>query len=208
MPRGATKTASVSHPGISGATYAIIPSAEGDFDASYAVTDEGELAFQEYFVHRGCEPRITGVRFDGADAAKPSPAFAEALVRADAIVFCPSNPLVSIGPVLAVPGVYAAIESFNGPRGAVSPIVGGQALKGPAAKMMAELGQEVSSAGVAQGYQGIVDMLVIDNADRDEASRVEACDMRSLMTTTIMQSVEDKVRLAREVLDSIERWDG
>jgi LPPG:FO 2-phospho-L-lactate transferase len=173
-----------------------------------ALTDEGELAFQEYFVHRGCEPRITGLRFDGADAAKPSPAFAEALVRADAIVFCPSNPLVSIGPVLAVPGVYDAIESFTGPRIAVSPIVGGQALKGPAAKMMAEFGQEVSSAGVAQGYQGIVDMLVIDNADRDEASRVEACGIRALVTTTIMQSVEDKVRLAREVLDSIDRWDG
>jgi LPPG:FO 2-phospho-L-lactate transferase len=110
--------------------------------------------------------------------------------------------------VLAVPGVYDAIELFTGPRIAVSPIVGGQALKGPAAKMMAEFGQEVSSAGVAQGYQGIVDMLVIDNADRDEASRVEACGIRALVTTTIMQSVEDKVRLAREVLDSIDRWDG
>ena len=110
--------------------------------------------------------------------------------------------------MLAVPGVYDAIESFTGPRIAVSPIVGGLALKGPAAKMMAELGQEVSSVGVAQGYHGIVDMLVIDNADRDDASRIEACDMRSLMTTTIMQSVEDKVRLAREILDSIEWWDG
>lgn len=193
-----------SHLGIA---HAVVPMTD-DPMRTIALTDEGELAFQEYFVHRGCEPRITGVRFDGVDAAKPSPAFAEALVRADAIVFCPSNPLVSIGPVLAVPGVYAAIESFTGPRVAVSPIVGGQALKGPAAKMMAELGQEVSSAGVAQGYEGIVDMLVIDNADRDEASRVEACDMRSLMTSTIMQSVEDKVRLAREILDSIERWAG
>jgi LPPG:FO 2-phospho-L-lactate transferase len=173
-----------------------------------ALTDEGELAFQEYFVHRACEPRITGVRFDGVDDAKPSPAFAEALRGADAIVFCPSNPLVSIGPVLAVPGVYEAIASFTGPRIAISPIVGGQALKGPAAKMMAELGQEVSSAGVARGYVGVVDTMVIDEMDRDEAASVEACGMRAMVTNTIMRSDDDKERLAREIVDLITGWDG
>ena len=173
-----------------------------------ALTDEGELAFQEYFVHRACEPRITGVRFDGVDDAKPSPAFAQALRGADAIVFCPSNPLVSIGPVLAVPGVYEAIASFTGPRIAISPIVGGQALKGPAAKMMAELGQEVSSAGVARGYVGVVDTMVIDEMDRDEATSVEACGMRAMVTNTIMRSDDDKERLAREIVDLINGWDG
>jgi LPPG:FO 2-phospho-L-lactate transferase len=190
-----------------GIAHAVVPMSDEPV-RTVALTDEGELAFQEYFVHRQCEPRITGVRFDGADDARPSPAFAEALRRADAIVFCPSNPLVSIGPVLAVPGVYEAIESFTGPRIAVSPIVGGQALKGPAAKMMAELGLEVSSAGVARRYLGVVDTLVIDHTDRDEASMVEGCCMQAMVTNTIMRSDDDKEQLAREIVALIDGWDG
>ena len=173
-----------------------------------AITDAGDLAFQEYFVHRGCEPRIAGVRFDGDDVALPSPAFADALRRADAIVYCPSNPLVSVGPILAIPGVRHIIENFAGPRIAVSPIVGGQALKGPAAKMMEELGEEVSCVGIARRYVGLCDALVIDDVDRDHAAAVEGCGMRSVVTSTVMHSEADKVHLAREIVDLIDGWSG
>jgi LPPG:FO 2-phospho-L-lactate transferase len=184
---------------------AIVPMTDAPV-RTIAITDAGDLAFQEYFVHRGCEPRILDVRFDGADVAQASPAFAEALKQADAIVYCPSNPLVSIGPILAVPGVRHAIESFAGPRIAVSPIVGGQALKGPAAKMMEELGEQVSCVGVARRYVDLCDALVIDDVDRAHATGVESCGMRAVVTGTIMQTEADKVRLAREIVDLIAGW--
>jgi LPPG:FO 2-phospho-L-lactate transferase len=130
-----------------------------------------------------------------------------ALLKADAIVFCPSNPLVSIGPVLAVPGVRDEVAAFTGPRIAVSPIVGGKALKGPAAKMMAELGRDVSSVGVARYYEGICDCLVIDTVDAAEASAVEALGMDAVVTSTVMQSDDDKDRLARKILALAERMD-
>ncbi len=172
-----------------------------------AETPDGPLAFQEYFVHRRCEPTITGVRFDGEGAAKPSPGFASALTSASTIVYCPSNPLVSVGPVLALTGVRQTIASFGGPRIAVSPIVGGQALKGPAAKMMAELGEEVSCVGVAKRYAGLCDALVIDTVDAAHAPAVEALGMRAIVTNTVMQTDEDKVALARQMIAVIESWD-
>ena len=182
-----------------GIAHPIVPMSD-DAVRTIAITKDGELAFQDYFVRLACEPVITGVRFDGAEASRPSPAFSESLAIADAIVFCPSNPLVSVGPVLAVPGVHDAIAGFTGPRIAVSPIVGGRALKGPAGKMMAELGEEVSSAGVARRYSGICDVLVIDTTDAAEATDVESHGMRAVVTDTIMQTDADKERLAREVL--------
>ena len=182
-----------------GIEHPIVPMSD-DPVRTIALTKEGELAFQDYFVRLACEPVITGVRFDGVEASKPSPAFDDAFAMADAIVFCPSNPLVSVGPVLAVPGVYDAMASFTGPRIAVSPIVGGRALKGPAAKMMAELGEEVNSAGVAHRYMGVCDTLVIDNVDATEAAAVEAHGLRAVVTNTIMQTDADKETLAREIV--------
>ena len=182
-----------------GIEHPIVPMSD-DPVRTIALTMEGELAFQDYFVRLACEPVITGVRFDGVEASKPSPAFDDAFAMADAIVFCPSNPLVSVGPVLAVPGVYDAMASFTGPRIAVSPIVGGRALKGPAAKMMAELGEEVNSAGVAHRYMGVCDTLVIDNVDATEAAAVEAHGLRAVVTNTIMQTDADKETLAREIV--------
>ncbi len=165
-----------------------------------AITGEGELQFQEYFVHRRCEPPIVGVRFDGAESATVSPAFRSALAEADCLVFCPSNPLVSIGPILAVPGVREAITSFPGPRIAVSPIVGGQALRGPAAKMMAELGEEVSCVGVARRLRGVCDIMVIDEVDQADVSAIEALGMRAAVARTVMESEDDKTALAQAVL--------
>ncbi len=166
-------------------------------------TDAGTLAFQEYFVQRGCEPRVTAIRFEGAEAARPSPDFDRALDRADALVFAPSNPLVSVGPVLAVQGVRERLERFKGPRVAVSPLVGGQALRGPAAKMMRELGEEATCVGVARRLAGLCDVLVIDGVDAGLAQAVRAAGPEPAVRDTIMANDADKERLAREVLDLI-----
>lgn len=186
-----------------GVRQAVVPMSD-DLVRTVALTNEGELPFQEYFVKHQCEPRITGVRFDGASSAHMAPAFAQALARATAIVFCPSNPLVSIGPILAVPGVRKAIAFFKGLRIAVSPIVGGQAIKGPAAKMMAELSEEVSCVGVARRYQGLCDVMVIDTVDRASAPAIEALGMRAVVADTVMRTGADKVALARAVLALVE----
>ena len=182
-----------------GVRHPVVPMSDAPV-RTIARTEYGEMAFQEYFVRHACEPRITGVRFAGAENAQPSPALIEALAGADAVVFCPSNPLVSIEPVLAVQGVRDAIERFTGPRIAVSPIVGGRALKGPAAKMMAELGEEVSNVGVARRYPGLLDVLVIDEGDAAEVPAVEALGIAAHVAPTIMTTDADKTELAREVL--------
>ena len=190
-----------------GVAHAIVPMTD-DPVRTVAVTDEGELAFQAYFVKRSCEPRIRSVRFDGCAAARPSPGFIAAIRSADAIVFCPSNPIVSIGPVLALPGVQDAIKTFTGPRIAVSPIVGGRALKGPAAKMMAELGEEVSSVGVARRLMGVCDTLVVDTEDAADAGKIEALGMHAVVTGTVMAGDADKERLAAEILQLVVGRDG
>lgn len=182
-----------------GIQHTVIPMSD-DPVRTIAITDEGELPFQVYFVQRHCAPCISGVRFEGVENAHASPAFHAALSNADAIVFCPSNPLVSIGPVLAVPGVHDAIAAFRGPRVAVSPIVGGQALKGPAAKMLEELGEAVSCVGIARRYMGLCDALVIDTVDSAESAAIEALGMRAVVTNTVMSNDEDKVALAREIV--------
>lgn len=167
-------------------------------------TSEGVLAFQEYFVKRRCEPEATAVRFDGADEAKASTTFDEALKDARAIVFCPSNPFLSIDPILAVGDVRHRVRQFEGPRVVVSPIVGGKAIRGPAAKMMAELGHPVSSVGVARKYAGLCDHFILDNADVGDAERISTLRMRAHVTNTVMNTTEDKVALARWILRLLE----
>lgn len=157
-------------------------------------TDEGELAFQEYFVHRRCEPRVKGFRFDGAQVAEPAPGVVEALESADAAVFCPSNPWVSIDPILSV------VKKINKPIVAVSPIIGGKTVKGPAAKMFAELGIEPSALAVAQHYRTILTGFVLDHADAALAGDVQALNIRTLTTDTLMNHFTDRARLANDVL--------
>ena len=123
-----------------------------------------------------------------------------AIVRADAVVFCPSNPVVSIGPILTVPGMREALSSSPAPKVAVSPIIGGRALKGPADKMLSSLGHEVSATGVARMYSGLVDGFVIDRVDREERAPISALGMRVLATDAVMRDEADRERLAREVL--------
>ncbi len=162
-------------------------------------TEEGELEFQEYFVHRRCEPRVTGFRFDGLESAFPTEQVLAALGAADALVFCPSNPFVSLDPILSLPGVRERV----GRKGAVavSPIVGGQAIKGPAAKMLAELGMEVTAASVAAHYAGLLRGFVLDDVDSALKPGIENDALPVLVTNTMMRTDADRARLAQEVLD-------
>ncbi len=162
-------------------------------------TDEGELSFQVYFVQRRCEPVARGIRFLGAEAAAPSPGFDAALGEASAIVFCPSNPFLSVDPILAIVGVRDRIESFSGARVAVSPIVGGEALRGPAAKLLQELGHDVSCVGVAERYRGLCDAFVIDEVDRCYADDIAALGFRVEVAPTVMTTDQDKVALAERI---------
>jgi len=162
-------------------------------------TEEGELEFQEYFVQRRCEPRVTGFRFDGLGSAFPTEQVLIVLDAADVIIFCPSNPFVSLDPILSLPGVRERV----GRKGAVavSPIVGGQAIKGPAAKMFAELGMEVTAASVAAHYAGLLRGFVLDEVDAELKPSIESDTLQVLVTKTVMRSDADRARLAREVLD-------
>lgn len=163
-------------------------------------TDEGRLAFHDYFVRRRCEPRVIGTYFDGAAQARPSPAFAAALAADDlnAIVVCPSNPFLSIAPILAIAGVRDALAARRAPLVAVSPIVAGQAIKGPAARMMNDFGLEASPRGLLAFYGELIDGIVIDDADADCAGSLG---VPVLVTQTIMKTRTDSARLAKQVLD-------
>ncbi len=181
-----------------GVAHPIVPMSD-DPVRTMLTTGIGELPMQTWFVKHRCEPAVSRIRFDGAEQARPAPEFARALRDSDVLVFCPSNPFVSVAPILAVPGVRDAIENFNGMRMAVSPIVGGQAVKGPAAKMMGELGIESSCVGVAKQYQGLCDLFVLDDVDGNRAGDIEALGMRAAVTNTMMITDDDKVRLAEYI---------
>lgn len=166
-------------------------------------TDKGELAFQDWFVRLRCEPAVKSVRFAGADKATAHPA----LIDTDGlrgIVVCPSNPFVSVAPILAVPGVRTALATATVPKVAVTPIVGGQAIKGPAAKMLAELGHDVSALGVARYYKDWVDGFVLDVQDASLARDIEALELKVKVADTMMRNDADKRRVAREVLDFVD----
>lgn len=168
--------------------------------ATLVDTPAGTLEFQDYFVRRRHADPVLDVRVDGAAAARPAPGVLEALRDTDLLVLAPSNPVLSIGPVLAVPGVRTALEQRSAPCVAVSPIIGGRALKGPAADVLAALGHEPSALGVARMYAGLVDVLVVDRADAGLVRDVEALGMRAVVTDAVMRDRADRARLAREVL--------
>jgi LPPG:FO 2-phospho-L-lactate transferase len=168
--------------------------------ATVLETPDGPLEFQEYFVRRRQRDEVSAIALRGIDAARATESALEALGAADLVVLCPSNPLVSIGPILAVPGMLEALAASRAPKIAVSPIVGGRALKGPADRMLAALGHEVSAAGVARIYQGLAGGMVLDRVDEEERPEIEALGMRVLATDAIMRDAPDRTRLAREVL--------
>ena len=164
---------------------------------------EGELAFQEYMVRLRTEVDVRSIRFQGIESATPAPGVLEAIRDAEAVILAPSNPFVSIGPILGVAGVREALQSTRGVRVAISPIIAGQVVKGPAAKMMTTLGYEVSAVGAAKIYAGLIDLFVLDQQDRHLASQVEALGMRCLVTDTMMTSIVRKAELAREVVEAV-----
>ncbi len=168
--------------------------------ATLLETATGTISFQEYFVRRQHRDEVHGITFDGIQSARPAPGVLAALADADVVVLGPSNPFVSIGPILAVPGVRDALEQTSARRVGVSPIVGGEALKGPAAAMLAALGHEVSALGVARLYAGLLDVFVIDERDAHLASEIERLGMDVVAVQTIMHSEEDRERLAEEIL--------
>jgi len=167
-------------------------------------TRAGLLEFQTYFVRRGARDRVLSVSFRGAEQARPAPGVLSAIRKASAIIFCPSNPIISIGPILAVPGMRKALERRRCPAIAISPIVGGRALKGPTGDMMRSMGMEVSVRGVAELYRGLVDVLVIDHKDHHLKPDVEKLGMRVVVTNTIMIGLPQKRALARVVLKAVE----
>ena len=162
-----------------------------------------EIGFQEYFVQRHHSVPISAVRIDGAADARPTLGVLEALAAAAAIVVAPSNPIVSIGPVLAVPGILEAVTARRDSVVAVSPIVAGAALKGPADRMLVELGHEPSVVGVARLYAPFAGTLVVDEADADRAAEVEAEGMQCVVTPTVMRSPETAAALARTTLAAV-----
>jgi LPPG:FO 2-phospho-L-lactate transferase len=164
-------------------------------------TPDGELAFQEYFVHRGCRDTVLGLRFAGLEAARPTAAVLSAIKHAAALVICPSNPYVSVGPILALPGVRDLIRRPGLPVVAVSPIIGGQAVRGPAARMLESLGQDVSAYGVARLYADLQPTLLIDETDRDLAPAIAEIGVQPVIAPILMQTLDDRRRLARRVLD-------
>ena len=165
-------------------------------------TDEGTLPFQDYFVRRKCEPRVSAFRFEGIDTALPSPGLVAALSDPDlkTVVICPSNPYVSLAPIVGIPAVAEFIDAREVPIVAVSPIVGGQAIKGPAAKMMVELGAETSALGIARHYGARIDGIVIDEVDAALAPDIEALGVAVRVAQTVMRSEDDSRTLARETL--------
>jgi LPPG:FO 2-phospho-L-lactate transferase len=168
-------------------------------------TADGWLAFQDWFVRLRADPPVLEVAFDGVERARVTPEAEAAFARADAIVICPSNPLVSIAPILAVPGIRDALGAARG-RGvrvaAVSPIVGGKALRGPADRMLAALGEEVSALGVARRYVGLVDAFVIDEADASLAPAIERLGLDAIVAPSVMSDDASREALGRVVLEA------
>lgn len=165
-------------------------------------TDSGDLAFQHYFVRERCAPAVCGFRFEGIEAARPQAQFLQ-LLRDDslaAVVICPSNPFVSVQPILSLPGVGDALRQCRAPLLAVSPIVGGEAIKGPAAKMMRELSMPSTALAVAEYYGDLLDGFVIDRSDAAQAQAIEALGIEVLPAATIMNSLQDRIDLAQRVV--------
>ncbi len=162
-------------------------------------TDEGDLEFQAYFVRRRCEPHVTGFEFRGSVKAAPAPGVAACLQRADGIVICPSNPWVSIAPILSIPGVRGMVST--GKAIAISPIIGGAAVRGPAAKMYRELGLQPSAMAVAEHYRDVASSFVLDRMDASQEAPIQGLGLRTLVTRTLMRTNSDRRRLATDVLD-------
>lgn len=179
----------------------ILPMTNDHFQTK-VVTDKGVMHFQEYMVKRGAQDKVTNVVFDGVEKAKPAPGVINAVLDAKLIIICPSNPIVSIGPILSLKNVRKALTETKAKVVAISPIIRGAPLKGPADKLMRGLGLEVSAYSVANLYRDFIDTFIIDNMDQDEAQRIEKLGLKVVVTNTIMKNLQDKMRLAKTTIKS------
>jgi LPPG:FO 2-phospho-L-lactate transferase len=166
-------------------------------------TPQGTLEFQEWFVGRRARDPVTGVRFAGLRTARPAAGVLEHLRTAAGVILCPSNPFISLGPILAVRGIRETLRRIAAPVAAISPIVGGRALKGPAARMMKNMRMRVSASGVAELYRDFVNIFVLDTVDRSQADKIERLGMHAIVTGTVMTGLREKKALAAEVLKAM-----
>jgi len=178
----------------------ILPMTNDRFE-TWIETDSGSMHFQEYLVRRGARDTVLDVKFVGAETAKPAPQVIETILDSRLVIVCPSNPIVSIGTILSIEGVRDALIRSKAHKAAISPIVAGGPIKGPADKLMRGLGLEVSPYSVAHLYRDFLDTFVLDEADRQEKARIEELGIKVVVTNTIMRSLEDKVRLAKAILE-------
>ena len=180
----------------------ILPMTDDKFETKI-VTPRGIVHFQEYLVKKKAQDEVIDVLFEGAKEAKPAPGVVDSILNAEAVIICPSNPIVSIGTILSLKDVKKAVEETKAKVAAVSPIVGGSPVKGPANKLMRGLGLDVSAYAVADLYRDFLDAFVIDQVDRTEKEQIERLGLRVVVTDSIMRGLEDKVRLARVTLGSV-----
>jgi len=180
----------------------ILPMTNDKFETKI-VTDKGVIHFQEYLVKRGAQDKVTNVIFEGAEKAQPAPGVVDSILEADAVIVCPSNPIVSIGTILSVKNVKNALKEAKAKIVAISPIVGGRPIKGPADRLMQGLGLEVSAFSVANFYRDFLDVFIIDYADQTERNRIKRLGLNVIVANTIMKSLEDKIQLAKLVLRSV-----
>ena len=192
-------TAKISH--ASGLNVVILPMTDDKFETRI-VTRDGSIHFQEYLVKRGAKDEVFGVEFLGADNAKPAAGVIDSIVKAELVIICPSNPIVSIGTILAVKGVRDALRQTKAKKIAISPIIAGAPIKGPADKLLKGLGLEVSAYSVAKLYEDFLDAFVLDTADSAEKDKIEKLRIEVKVTNTIMRTMEDKIQLAKTVLES------
>jgi len=164
---------------------------------------DGWLGFQEYFVREKTQVEVRAIEYTGAPEARPAPGLVEAIGAADAVLVCPSNPVTSVGPILAVPGIVEALHGTRAPVFAISPIVGGRAVSGPAGRLMAARGLPVSALGIAQGYAPWLDILIIDDEDAALAPSIEAAGARPIVASTLMTGRVEEMRLARRILETL-----
>jgi len=177
----------------------MLPMTNESFETT-VITDKGSMHFQEYLVKRGAQDKVIKIKFKGAEEAKPAPHVIDSILNSNAIILCPSNPIVSIGTILSVKDIRNALKETGAKVVAISPIVGGAPIKGPADKLMQGLGLEVSAYGVAALYKDFLDAFVIDIVDRAQKTRIETLGQTVIITNTIMKSLQDKVQLAKLVL--------
>lgn len=179
----------------------ILPMSDMPTPTVVETVEHGPIPFQRYFVERQAAPTVTGFVFEGIAEAAPAPGVLDALAAADVIVVCPSNPFISIEPILAVPGIRQALRQASAPVIAISPIVAGEAIKGPTAKMFRELGFTPSPAAVAERYRDFLDIMIVDEQDAAAEPAVQALGVETRLAQTVMRTLDDKIRLARTVLD-------